>query len=458
MRLIECLATTGPLAELFSDHSVVQAMLEFEAALARAEAGLGVIPADAADAITAVARNGFDADSISEWANDTLRTGTPAIPLISALTARVRSQHPAAAGFVHWGATSQDVCDTAMVLLLRKAQSILAADLQRLEQALRQLAERHEHTVMVGRTLLQPAPPVTFGLKAAGWLGALQRSHQRLNAAFHETLVLQFGGASGTVAGLGTQGVTAGQAMAKDLGLGYPDAPWHAQRDRLAALLCACGVLTGALGKMARDISLLMQAEIAEAAEGAKPGRGGSSTMPHKRNPVGCVVTLAAADRVPALVSSFLSGMVQEHERAAGGWQAEWPVIAGVIQATGVASAAMAEVMTSLTVNEARMRSNLDATRGVIFAEKAMLLLGKKLGRDKAFKIVEDATRQCLQQDRKLSEVLAGMPEAKDHLDAATLRDLEKPEQYLGVADEFRKRLLASHHRMSPGNKNDEQE
>jgi len=459
VRLIESLATTGPLAEIFSDGSIVQAMLEFESALARAEAGLGIIPAEAAEAIVSAARSGgFDPDSMAEWANDTLHSGTPAMPFITALTARVRSQSPVAAGFVHWGATSQDVCDTAMVLLLKKAQPVLEAALHRLQEALRRLSDRHANTIMLGRTLLQPAPPITFGLKAAGWLAAVERSHARLNAAFDESLVLQFGGASGTLAALGDQGMAAGEAMARDLGLNLPDAPWHAHRDRLGALLCACGVLTGVLGKMARDISLLMQSEIAEAAEGIAPGQGRSSSMPHKRNPVGCTVTLAAAGRVPALISSYLSGMVQEHERATGGWQAEWPIIAGVIQGTGVAAASMSEVMTGLTVDEARMRSNLEATRGAVFAEKAMLLLAKKLGRDAARRIVEEAVSRGAQQNQRLGEVLAGMPEARDHLDASTLRDLEKPEDYLGVADEFRKRLLAAHSGIRPANKNNQQE
>jgi 3-carboxy-cis,cis-muconate cycloisomerase len=180
MRLIDSLATTGPLADLFSDDSIVQAMLEFEVALARSEGALGIIPAEAAEAIASVRSSGFGKDEIAAWANETSRTGTPAIPFVQALTALVRSQHPEAAGLVHWGATSQDVCDTAMVLLLKKAQAILEPNLQKLEQALRQLAGRHAHTIMLGRTLLQPAPPVTFGLKAAGWLAALQRSRARL--------------------------------------------------------------------------------------------------------------------------------------------------------------------------------------------------------------------------------------------------------------------------------------
>lgn len=441
-QLIDSLATTESLAELFSDHSVLQAMLAFESALARAEVLSNIIPQSAADDIAAAAQpEGFDSATI---AHDARLSATPAIPLVNALTERVRAKNSAAAGFVHWGATSQDVCDTALVLLLKQAQPILESDLKRLEKALRRLAEEHANTVMLGRTLLQAAGPVTFGLKAAGWLASIHRGRKRLDACFSETLVVQFGGATGTLAALGKNGVAVGQKLAQELGLGYPDAPWHTHRDRLAALLCACGVLTGSLGKMARDISLLLQTEIGEAAEEKVAGRGGSSTMPHKRNPVGCVKALAVANRTPALVSSFLSAMVQEQERAVGGWQAEWPIVAGVIQATGLALAAMAEVAEGLTVDAARMRANIDSTRGTVFAERAMMLLAEKLGRNEAQKLVEAAARKSLEQKHSLSEVLGEAPEVKQHLDPEALRDLEVPELYLGLANEFRERLLES--------------
>jgi len=442
VRLIESLATTQALAGLFSDESILQAMLDFEVALVRAEARLNIVPGTAVNVIEAAARaSAFDGAVIAQ---DSLRAGTPVIPLVKALTGRVRANDPAAAGFVHWGATSQDVSDTALVLLLKRAQPILEADFTRLEEALRRLSEQHQRTVMLGRTLLQPAPPITFGLKAAGWLGAIRRSRARLNSSFAEALVVQFGGASGTVAALGERGVEVGRALADELGLCYPDAPWHTHRDRLAAVVTACGVQTGCLGKMARDISLLMQGEVGEAAEPGGEGRGGSSTMPHKHNPAGCSVTLAAAHRVPGLVAVILSSMVQEHERGAGGWQAEWPTVAAIIQATGVAASLMAEVAEGLAVDTARMRANIDATRGVIFAERAMMLLGQQLGRDVAHKILEEATRQSAAQGRRLVEVLAEMPEVTGHIDGATLRRLEEPEEYLGSAGAFRSRLLSS--------------
>jgi len=444
-RLIESLATTEPLAELFSDQSVLQAMLDFELALARAEAQLGIIPKAAASGIAAAAKaEQFD---VAALAHETLRGGTPGIPLAKALTEKVRAKDPDAARFVHWGATSQDVADTALILLLKRAQPILGNDLSRLETALRKLSEQHQDSVMLGRTLMQPAPPVTFGLKVAGWLGAVSRNRERLDAAFSQALLVQFGGAAGTIASLGEQGAAVMRALAEELDLGCAEAPWHTHRDRLAALVSACGVLTGSLGKMARDVSLLMQTEVAEAAEPGGQGRGGSSTMPHKRNPIGCAVTLAAAHRVPGEVAAFLSAMVQEHERGVGGWQMEWPVVASVIQSTGLAAASMAEVAEGLSVDAARMRSNLENTKGVIFAERAMMLLGVSLGRDVAHKVLEEATRKGIAQGRHLADVLAEMPEVSSRVDASLLRQIENPEQYLGSAEEFRKALTTSSRR-----------
>ena len=442
MRLIDSLATTPALAELFSDESVLRAMLDFEAALARAEARIGVIPKEAADTITALAKPGsFDASALSVAA---FRAGTPAIPLVKALTDQVRKTSAEAARFVHWGATSQDVMDSAISLLLKRAEPILIGDLLRLERALADVAERHKKSVMTGRTLLQPAPPVTFGLKVAAWLAPVRRGRRRLQNGFRDAAILQFGGASGTLASLGDRGVAVMEALSIELGLKAPlAAPWHTQRDHLAVLVCAGGVLTGSLGKMARDIVLLMQNEVGEAAEPAGEGRGGSSTMPNKRNPTACSLALAAANRVPGLVASFLSAMVQEHERGVGGFQAEWPVLATVVQLTGVAIASMAEVAEGLSVDTKQMRVNIERTNGLIFAERAMMLLGSKLGRDVAHKILEGAARRGVNEGRNLAAVLAEIPEVTEYLDAADLKQLEIPEQYLGSAEAFRKALMA---------------
>ena len=441
VRLIESLATAEPLAEVFSDESVLGAMIEFEVALARAEARLGIMPESAAEAIAAAtkARN-FDTATLARQA---LEGGTLTIPLVKMLRQKVSENSPAAASFVHSGATSQDVADTALILLLKRAQPILEGDIERLEKTLVKLTTEHAHTVMLGRTLLQAAPPITFGLKAGGWLGAVRRGRKRLRSSFEEALVVQFGGASGTLAALGDQGLEVAKALAGELGLRLPEAPWHGQRDRLAALVSACAILTGSLGKMARDIGLLMQTEVAEVREPGGEGHGGSSAMPHKHNPVGCIVTLAAVNRVPGLVASFLSGMVQEHERAAGGWQAEWPTVADVVKSTGLATTSMADVAAGLSVDPVRMRSNIEATQGVVFAEKAMMLLAAKLGREPAQKILEKAAHGSIASGRRLSEVLAEIPEVARHLDRETLRKLDVPEDYLGATQAFIRALLA---------------
>lgn len=441
VRLIDSLATTEPFAEVFSDISVLQAMLDFEVALARAQGELKIIPQSVARAIAQVARaEKFDAAAL---ARETLRAGTPGIPLVKALRKQVHEHNPKAADFVHWGATSQDVADTALVLLLKKSAVLLDRDLQQLERSLTTLTTKHKRTVMLGRTLLQPAPPVTFSLKAAGWLGAVTRSRARLQTAFSQALILQLGGASGTLAALGKQGVAVGESVAKQLGLACPEAPWHTQRDRLASLVGECGVLVGSLGKMARDISLLMQAEVDEVSEPQDGGRGGSSTMPQKRNPIASAITLAAASRMPGLAAAYLSQMPQEHERALGGWQAEWSTISSVVQTTGVALASMREAAAGLSINEQRMKQNLEATRGTIFAEKAALPLSRKLGRERAHKLLERATDPRQMRNRSLSDVLSEIPEL-DETTKSDLANLQDPEAYLGVAREFTERLLRS--------------
>jgi 3-carboxy-cis,cis-muconate cycloisomerase len=441
VRLMESLASTEAMSRIFSDGSVLRAMLDFESALARVEARLGVIPASAANAIEKVAKD-FPVGDVN-FSRDSLRAGTPANPLVKLLTERVRAADSAAAGYVHWGATSQDVTDTALVLLLGKARAVLAADQSRLDAALLAMSEKYAGTVMLGRTLLQPAPPITFGLKAAGWLAAARHGWSRLDAAFDDALALQFGGASGTLAALGDRGDAVSQELARELGLANPDAPWHAHRDRLAALVAACGVETGSLGKMARDIALLMQAEIGEVSEPGGDGRGGSSTMPHKRNPIACSLTLAAANRVPGLVASFLSGMVQEHERGVGGVQAEWSTISAIFQSFGLALASMAEVAEGLEVNPARMLENIHATRGVIFSERIMMILGRSIGRDVAHKLLEKAVARSDAENRRLMDVLAEMPEVTAHIAAKEIREMDSPAAYLGEAERFRKQLLA---------------
>jgi len=435
-RLIDSLATTGALAEVFSDRSILQAMLAFEGALARAEAAAGMMPARAAQVIsTAATADNFDAAALALEARE---SGTISIPFVKALTARVQVVDPASARFVHFGATSQDLADTAMVLTIRRACSVLSADHGRLAGALRNLSDLHARTLMLGRTLLQPAPPITFGLKVAGWVAALSRGWARFEKASHEAAFLQFGGASGTLAALGDRGLTVADRLAADLELQVPDAPWHTERDRLAALVASAGIYVGALGKMARDISLLMQDEIAEVSERG----GGSSTMPHKRNPAGCAVALAAAARMPSLVSAFLSGMVQEHERAVGGWHAEWPTIASALQATGSALAAMLDVASDLNVDADRMRANIERTNGAIFSERVVMLLAPGLGKETANGLARDALDRSRETGKTLREVLLGMPDVTHVIPPSVLDRIDVPEDYLGAAEALRLRLL----------------
>jgi 3-carboxy-cis,cis-muconate cycloisomerase len=437
-RLINCLATTDALATAFSDTAFLQGMLDFESALARAEASVGLIPGAAAQAITraAVARE-FDIDAIVQGARS---NATPAITVVQMLESRVEAIDPQAARWVHFGATSQDVFDTALILCVRIGWPSLERDHTRVVDALDRLAREHSGTVMLGRTLLQPAAPITFGLKAAGWLGSLSRSWKACAAAREGTMLLQFGGATGTLAALGSKGGAVEAALAKELGLSLPDAPWHSHRDRLAAFVAACGVYTGALGKMAHDISLLMQHEVGEAFERG----GGSSTMPHKRNPSGCAVALAAATRVPAMVAAMLTSMPQEHERSVGGWHAEGPIVADVVQATGSALSAMANAIEGLTIDPARMRQNIDTTRGAIFAERVAVTIAPAVGRAKAAELVKNAIAAAQRSGLTFAETVAGMPEIAGLMPADDLAGLAVPENYLGSADTFRQRLIAS--------------
>jgi 3-carboxy-cis,cis-muconate cycloisomerase len=356
----------------------------------------------------------------------------------------VRAIDEDSARFVHWGATSQDVSDTGMVLLLRRARQILADDSTRLQKALRRASDEHADTVMLGRTLLQAAPPITLGLKIAGWFGALRRGWARLDAALRDALVLQFGGASGTLAALGDRAIPVARELAKELHLALPEAPWHAHRDRLAAVVCACAIYTGSLAKMATDVSLLMQNEVAEVFEPGGDGRGGSSTMPHKRNPIACALAIAAGNRVPGYAASFLSGMPQEHERGVGGWHAEASTIARTIEDTGLALVSMQEVAEGLIVDAARMQKIISETRGAIFAERAMMKLAAAFGRDAAHQLLEDAVKQAAKEERNLTDILAATTRVTAVLSADEIRDLDDPRAYLGAAEEFRKQLLAS--------------
>ncbi len=437
------LFTTDALRACFSEQARVQAMLDFERALATAQAKCGVIPAHAAAAIApACDARRIDLD---ELAQRSVAAGNLAIPLVRQLTHAVEAADADAARRVHWGATSQDAIDTGMVLQLQRALPLVEADADALAHALAALAERYKATPMAGRTWLQHATPVTFGLKAAGWLAALERDRQRLAQLAPRLFVLQFGGAAGTLAALGERGLAVAQALADELGLALPDMPWHAQRDRFAEIAATLGILTGTLGKIARDLASLMQTEIAEAFEPAAEGKGGSSTLPHKRNPVGAALALAAATRVPGLVATMLAAMPQEHERGLGNWHAEWDTLPEIVLLAGGALRQVRGAIEGLEVDVDRMRANLDATRGLIFAEAVAMALAQRIGKPAAHQLVEACARTAAGQRRALRDVLAATPEVAAHLSAEQLDRLFDPQAATGLAGSLVDRVLGSY-------------
>ncbi|BAK77311.1 3-carboxy-cis,cis-muconate cycloisomerase [Pseudogulbenkiania sp. NH8B] len=442
MKLLDPLFRGSACQAAFSDAATVQGMLDFEAALARAEAAAGVIPPAAVPAIEAACRaERLDLDGI---AADAARAGNLAIPLVKHLTAQVKAADEAAARFVHWGATSQDAIDSGFVLQLKQALAAVEADLERLIAALARCVAEHRHTVMVGRTWMQHALPTTFGLKLAGTLDALLRQRERLAEFKPRVLAVQFGGAAGTLASLGDAGLAVAQRLAEELELTLPATPWHGQRDRIAEVAAWFGSLTGVLGKLARDVSLLMQTDVAEAFEPAGAGRGGSSTMPHKRNPVSSAIVLSAAVRVPALVGTVFAAMVQEHERGLGGWHAEWEALPELIGLSAGALAVSAELVEGLEVHADTMRANLDKTGGLIMAEAVTMALGEPLGRLEAHKLIEAKCRQALGEGRHLKDVLLQEPRVTEHLSHEELNRLLDPINYTGVADALIERVLAA--------------
>ncbi len=415
-------------------------MLDVEAALAEAEASLGIIPASAAGTIRAAARAElYDTEHV---AADSTRAGNHAIPLITQLTQRVASQDPDAARYVHWGATSQDIIDTALALQLRASVPPTVDALHRAGNAAAEHARRYAETPMAGRTWLQQATPTTFGLKAAGWMAALARVEEGLQHALTGALVLQLGGASGTLAAFGDRGPDLAAALGERLDLQVPTLPWHAHRDRIVALACALGLAAGTLGKIGRDLALLAQTEVGEAHD-PESDAGGSSTMPQKRNPVRAVVAVAAAIRAPGLVATMLSAMPQEHERAIGGWQAEWDTLPELVTIVSESAEAIADTLERLVVDPARMRDNLELTRGMVMAEAIAMRLALDLGKPAAHALVEAASRRAAADRRSLAEVLAEDASVTAVIDTREIERTLAPENYLGAARSMTTQALA---------------
>jgi 3-carboxy-cis,cis-muconate cycloisomerase len=440
--LLAPLLSSAAMRAVCDDAAYLQHMLDFEAALARAQAAIGVIPQSAAAPIAAACKaRTFDLPALAEAA---ARSGNLAIPLVKALTASVAKVSAGAARYVHWGATSQDVIDTATMLGLRAAIDALLTDLDRAISGFAGLARQHRDTAMVARTWLQHALPMPFGLKLAEYAAALNRSRERLKRLRAAALALQFGGAAGTLAALRDKGLEVASRLAAELELPLPEAPWHTHRDRIAEAASVFAILAGSCGKIARDVSLLMQTDVAEAFEPAGEGRGGSSTMPHKRNPVACAAALAAATMAPNLAATIFAAQVQDHERSAGPWHAEWPTLPTLQLVTSGALAAIVDIAEGIEVDAARMRLNLDTTHGLIMAEAVTMALAEKIGKSDAHHLIEILSRKAVSEMRHLRDMLSADAAVTAHLGAEEIAKLFEPMAYQGVSQTLIDRLLAS--------------
>ncbi|WOH54206.1 3-carboxy-cis,cis-muconate cycloisomerase [Bradyrhizobium sp. sBnM-33] len=440
--LLSPMLSSAAMRAVCDDMASLQNMLDFEAALARAEAAAGVIPAGAAGPITSACRaESFDIAALADAAT---KAGNLAIPLVKALTANVAKSDAAAARYVHWGATSQDVIDTAAMLGLRAGIDALLADINRAIAGFAGLARQHRHTPVVARTWLQHALPMPFALKLAEYAAALQRSKLRLQRVRGEALALQFGGAAGTLAALGDKGLAVAEKLAEELKLPLPDAPWHTHRDRIAEAASVLAIVTGTCGKIARDVSLMMQTDVGEAFEPSGGGRGGSSTMPHKRNPVAAASALAAATMAPNLAATIFAAQVQDHERSAGPWHAEWPTLPTLLLVTSGALAATVDIAEGLEVDAARMRANLNTTDGLIMAEAVAMALAEKIGKSEAHHLVEAASKKAVKDKKHLRDVLTQDSRITAQLAADKITELFEPMAYQGASQALIDRLLAS--------------
>jgi 3-carboxy-cis,cis-muconate cycloisomerase len=432
----------GEAAAQINDRAFVHDMVQVELALLQALAELDLAPAEAAEELARAVQSGALELDLAELGRATGEQGTPVPGLLRAL----RRQLPeTAAAHLHKGATSQDVIDTAMMLVTRRALDGTLADLDGASDFCAELMARHRDAIAPGRTLLQQALPVTFGLKAAGWLSGLDGAAAGLRAVRDRELAVQFGGAVGTLANLGNRGLDVAAALARRLELTEPELPWHTIRLRPARIAGACGATLGVLGKIGRDVVLLAQTEVAEVLESAGEGRGGSSTMPHKRNPVGAIGLVACAQRGPGLVATLLGSMAQEHERGAGAWQAEWEPLLELLRLTASAAAIARELLGGLEVDVEKMRADMDTTGGLVMSESVAAALADSLGRSEAQDLVEQAARRSVQSGREFREVLLEVPEVSRELGPARLDAALDPAGYLGVAGQLIDRALTAH-------------
>jgi len=432
--------STDVMLATVSDRAWVQAMLDVEAALARAEARIGLIPAAAADGIVGHCR--VDEFDVVQLGRAAVRNANPVIPLVNALRAAVPKE---ATAFVHHGATSQDILDTAMMLIARRSLDLILADLERAAAAAATLADRHRATMMAARTLLQQALPTTFGLKAAGWLVAIVEAQSELTRVAQTRLAVQLGGAAGTMASLSDRGLDIARELAAELTLAEPTVPWHTARGRVVEVATALGIAAGVAGKVALDVVLLAQTEVGEVSESTAAGRGSSSALPQKHNPVDAIEILAAVRGINAQVAVLLGAMVQEHERAAGAWQAEWPAFAETLRLAGGAASRLASLLAGLQVDPERMRRNLDLSGGSIMAEHVVMMLGARVDPVMARALVDTAVSTATSTGRPFKDVLREDRTITTHLKPEELTAALEPSGYLGVAQVLIDRALAAY-------------
>ena len=434
------LFSTPEMTRVFSHQGQLRAMMRFEWALTCALEKHGLAEAGSNKVLESLLDAGFvDAALLVQ---DARAVGNIAIPFVKQLTAQVKALSEGAARSIHLGATSQDVLDSALVLQIREAVQLLDVAIDQLEGALINQVREHRHTVLMGRTWLQAGPPTTLGLKLAGSLAALRRDRDRIRSAAARTLVVEFGGAVGTLAALGTTGGAVSAELARILHLKEPPLPWHTHRDNLVEMVQVLAILTGTLAKFARDVALLMQSEVSEAAEETSEGRGGSSTMPHKHNPVACAAVIATNARMPGLSATMLHAMSQEHERGLGLWQAEWDTVPEAFRLTAAALAYSIEIAQGLQVDAARMMANLDSLLGLPLSEAVNAALAPKVGRSTAHDLLRTATERAAAEKRNLADILKQLPQVTAHLSDVEIDRLLDPRAYLGSAQRFISRVL----------------
>ena len=427
---------TAAMRTLFSDQALIQRYIDVEVALAKAEARVGVIPAEAA--VIIARESTIDRIDFEHMRHETDIVGYPILPLVHQLVGMCGE----AGRYVHWGATTQDIMDTAVALQVRDALDIVGEDVRVLRQTLADLALKHRDTPMAGRTHLQQALPITFGYKAAIWLAMFDRHQQRLSELRPRVAVVGFGGAAGTLASLGEKGFEVQRALAEELNLGVPATTWHVARDGFAEAINLLALITGSLGKIALDIMIMASTEFGEVYEPFVKGRGASSTMPQKRNPISSELMLAASKAVRQHAGLMVDAMVQDFERATGPWHAEWIAIPESFILTAGALHQAKFALGGLIVDTQRMKVNLGISKGLIVAEAVMMGMAPFIGRQQAHDIVYDACRSANENGSSLADALAAMPEVTKHFDRATIDRLTNPENYLGLAPQMVDRAI----------------